>query len=183
VEILQHVLFGPQFTKLEFFHQRFQETVVAMPHLGQARFKDLLGGFGGTDAENLMANRVQEFAGVLTGLGKALADIIKNRSVMAQSVLRGGQFEPPAYPLPNEGEMIVMPESLSGRTVLAGLIEAVSLALLQGMLLVPGELAALLERETEIRTQLQPVREGIERLSSEDQLATLREAYPQLLGS
>jgi hypothetical protein len=66
--------------------------------------------------------------------------------------------------------------------VLAALCDAVSLSLLQGMLLVPGEMELMLAREKELRAQLAPVREGLDRLASDEQLTALREAYSPLLG-
>lgn len=183
-EILQRGLLAAQFTKLEFLHERLQEAVVAMPHLGNLRYADLLNEtVGGTDAETLMVARIKELATVLIAVGKAVADIIKNRSALASPVMRAGHAEEPAYPLPAEALEIQSADGLNGRSVLDALVLATQVSLQAGFYLCDGELDLVFKRETELAGQLQPLRESLERMTSDDQLAFLRSAYPTILGA
>jgi hypothetical protein len=182
-EILQRSLLAAQVAKLGFLHERLQEAVVAMPHLGALKYADLMGGSAsGSDAEKLLVARIKELAAALVATGKTMADVIKNRSALAPPVMRGGLMDLPAYPLPAENQAIQSADSLNGVAVFDALALAARVALQAGFYIAEGELDITIGREAELAGQLQPVLEGLERLASAEQLAFLRSAYPAILG-
>ena len=124
---------------------------------------------------------VEEAARVLTGLGKTLVVVIRNRSQTADPLARSADPSQLVDPLPHEDERLVFPLEWAGLTVIEALVRAARVCLLAGRFLGDTNVDASLAKAETLRETALAAFDRVERLASPAQATSLKERFSDLL--